>query len=225
MTGPASTSRIRALMDQMEELGVELTIVDGALSRKSPASPAITEGMILTTGAALAADFNTVVNKTMAVYRLMQLPVFETPMKESMMMADSGIYALNEDRTIRLPIDSPLLFPTHKESLFQYGSVLFVSGIVTDSMLDHLRLQPNIKEVVLVVKDFTKLFVSSMALTGFLQRGGQLKVLKQPNLLAICVNPTSPTGYKIDSEQLCSALQAQVDVPVLDVMRVGQKRG
>lgn len=88
-------------------------------------------------------------------------------------------------------------------------------------MLDYLRTQPNVKDITLVVKDFTKIFVTPFVLQGFLQKGGRLKVLKRPNLLAICVNPTSPTGFKVESERLRNALGQVVDVPVYDVVAQG----
>lgn len=218
LSGPSSTSRVRELIQRMDPLGVDLTIVDGALSRKSHASPAVTDGLILNTGAAIAADFNSIVTKTKFVYQLTQLPEYVCENSEELFSYDSGIYALEGDSVFRLPIASPLLFTKCKEQLFSHGNTLYVSGIVTDNMLDYLRLQPNIKDLVLVVKDFTKVFATPYVLQGYLQKGGQLKVLKQPNLMAICVNPTSPTGFKVDSQQLQDALSAIVHVPVYDVM-------
>lgn len=220
LTGPASTARVRALIEQMDDLGVDLTIVDGALSRKSPASPAITEGLILTTGAAIAPDMQSVVSKTKFVYKLTQLPVFESALQDELLFAEPGICAIEQDTLHRLPIASPLLFTKCKDKLFSHGNTLFVSGIVTDNMLDYLRIQPNVKDICLVLKDFTKIFVTPMSLFGFLQKGGRLMVLQRPNLLAICVNPVSPTGFKLDSDTLCQALQAEVEVPVYDVMKV-----
>lgn len=218
LAGPSSTGRIRALIDDMKGMGVDLTIVDGALSRKSPASPAVTDGLILTTGAAIAPDLNSIVAKTKFVYQLTQLPEYETDQQNFMMQCDSGIYALDGGNLHRLPIASPLLFTKCKDKLFSHGNTLFVSGIVTDNMLDYLRVQPNVKDVQLIIKDFTKIFVTPFCLQGFLQKGGQLKVLKRPNLLAMCINPVSPSGFKLESEQLRNALQAVVGVPVYDVV-------
>ena len=36
----------------------------------------------------------------------------------------------------------------------------------------------------------------------------------------MCVNPVSPTGFKVESRQLCEALQAVVKEPVYDVMQI-----
>lgn len=218
LAGPSSTGRIRTLIGELRELGVDLTIVDGALSRKSPASPAVTDGLILTTGAAIAPDLNSIVSKTKFVYQLTQLSEYEVDNRDELMQYESGIYALEEGGAHRLPIASSLLFTKCKDILFSHGNTLFVSGIVTDNMLDYLRMQTNVKDIQLIVKDFTKIFVTPFVLQGFLQKGGRLRVLKRPNLLAMCINPTSPTGFKLESEQLRAALRQVVGVPVYDVV-------
>lgn len=218
LAGPSSTGRIRTLIGELRELGVDLTIVDGALSRKSPASPAVTDGLILTTGAAIAPDLNSIVSKTKFVYQLTQLSEYEVDNRDELMQYESGIYALEEGGAHRLPIASSLLFTKCKDILFSHGNTLFISGIVTDNMLDYLRMQPNVKDIQLIVKDFTKIFVTPFVLQGFLQKGGRLRVLKRPNLLAMCINPTSPTGFKLESEQLRAALRQVVGVPVYDVV-------
>ena len=110
------------------------------------------------------------------------------------------------------------MFTKCKEKLFSHGTTLFVSGIVTDNMLEYLRVQPNVKEICLVVKDFTKVFVSPIVLGGFLRKGGRLMVVKRPNLLAISINPVSPSGFSVESERLRDALQEVVGVPVFDVL-------
>ena len=218
LAGPSSTGRIRTLIGELREMGVDLTIVDGALSRKSPASPAVTDGLILTTGAAIAPDLNSIVSKTKFVYQLTQLSEYELDNRDELMQYESGIYALEEGGAHRLPIASSLLFTKCKDILFSHGNTLFISGIVTDNMLDYLRMQPNVKDIQLIVKDFTKIFVTPFVLQGFLQKGGRLRVLKRPNLLAMCINPTSPTGFKLESEQLRAALRQVVGVPVYDVV-------
>ncbi|MBR4135913.1 MAG: hypothetical protein IKU03_05855 [Bacteroidales bacterium] len=217
IAGPASSVRMKALIDRMADMGVDMTIVDGALSRRSPAAPSITDGLILSTGAAIAPDIPTIVDKTKFVYRMTQLPAFKTIHHEELLRADSGIYALQDDEVFQLPIASPLLFAKNKDILFSHGTTLFISGIITDAILEYLKAQPEIKKTVLIVKDFTKIFVTPFVLNSYLQKGGSVFVLQKPNLTAICVNPTSPMGARLDSQALQSALQRVVEVPVYDV--------
>jgi uncharacterized NAD-dependent epimerase/dehydratase family protein len=56
-------------------------------------------------------------------------------------------------------------------------------------------------------------------LNHYLRAGGQLKVLNTNKLIAICVNPISPHGYTIDTQKLTAALQKEVEVPVVDLLK------
>lgn len=218
LSGPATTGGVRKVLDRMGEYGVDLTIVDGALSRKSHASPAITDGLILSTGAAIAPDLNTIVKKTSELHDLMQLPEYETQCVENLMQEENGIFALTDDGYTSLNIPSSLLSEKYKAELFFHGNKLFISGILTDMMLNFLRMQPEVKDSVIIVKDFTKLFVTPMNLKLFLSKGGRLFVLKRPNLIAVTVNPVAPSGFTIPSEVLVKAMEGVFDVPVYDVV-------
>lgn len=218
LSGPATTGGVRKVLDRVGEYGVALTIVDGALSRKSHASPTITDGLILATGAAIAPDLNTIVKKTSELHDLMQLPEYETDKKEELLQAESGIFALENGNPVSLDIPSSLLSDKYKAELFSHGNQIFFSGILTDSVLNFLKMQPEVRHSAVIVKDFTKVFVSPMTLRLFFSKGGRLFVLKRPNLLAVTVNPVAPSGFSIPSETLVKAVEKVFDVPVYDVV-------
>ena len=218
LSGPATTGGVRKVLDRMGEYGVDLTIVDGALSRKSHASPTIADGLILSTGAAIAPDLNTIVKKTSELHDLMQLPEYETSKADELLQIENGIFALEDGNAVSLNIPSSLLSDKYKAELFSHGNHLFLSGILTDMMLNFLRMQPEVKNCVVIVKDFTKVFVTPMNLKLFLSKGGQLRVLKRPNLLAVTVNPVAPSGFTLPSDILVKAMEGVFDVQVVDVM-------
>ena len=219
LSGPATTGGVRKVLDRMGECGVDLTIVDGALSRKSHAAPTITDGLILSTGAAIAPDLNTIVKKTSELHDLMQLPEYETDKADELLQVENGIFALENGNPVSLNIPSSLLSDKYKTELFSHGNQLFISGILTDMMLNFLKMQPEVKNAAVIVKDFTKIFVSPMTLKLFLSKGGRLYVLKRPNLLAVTVNPVAPSGFSVPSEVLVKAMERVFDVPVYDVRR------
>ncbi len=218
LSGPATTGGVRKVLNQMERYGVDMAIVDGALSRKSHASPTITEGLILSTGAAIAPDLNTIVKKTSELHDLMRLPEYETPLSDELLQVENGIFALTDEGCVSLNIPSSLLSEKYKTELFSHGNVLFISGILTDMMLNFLRMQPEVKNSTIVVKDFTKVFVTPMNLRLFTSKGGQLRVLKRPNLIAVTVNPVAPSGFTLPSQVLVDAVRRVFDVPVVDVV-------
>ena len=218
LSGPATTGGVRRVLDRMGEFGVDLTIVDGALSRKSHAAPTVTDGLILSTGAAIAPDLNTIVKKTSELHDLMQLPAYETDKADELLQVENGLFALENGNPVSLNIPSSLLSDKYKTELFSHGNQLFISGILTDMMLNFLKMQPEAKGCAVVVKDFTKIFVTPMTLRLFQSKGGKLYVLKRPNLIAVTVNPVAPSGYTLPSDVLVAAMERVFAVPVYDVM-------
>jgi hypothetical protein len=158
------------------------------------------------------------VRKTKFVYQLTQIEEFTTQFKSVLEDFETGIYALNENEYFDLNIPSSLLLDNYKNELFAHGNTLFVAGIITNSLLNTLRINKEVKNTTLIAKDFTKIFVDKDALNHYLRAGGTLKVLNRNKLIAICVNPVSPHGYKMDSMKLVEALKKEVEVPVYDIM-------
>lgn len=218
LSGPSSSAGVRNFIERMDRRDVDITIIDGALSRKSHASPAITQGLVLAVGTAVAPDLNTIVKKTTELRGLMMLPEYQCNYSHRLFDEETGIFALEDNDYRSLDIPSALLTDKYKEQIFRHGHTLFVSGVLTDSMLNFLKMQPEIKKTVVVVKDFTKIFVTPMTLKLYLSKGGQIFVLKQPNLIAVTVNPVAPSGFKMPSEVLRTAMEGVFNVPVYDVM-------
>ena len=221
LSGPASNHSIKELIADLKNKGVELCIVDGALSRKSIGSPAVTEAMILATGAALSANITQLVYKTKYVYDLIQLPEIELNLKAQLAEVNSGIWAIDsKGRFQHTGISSVLLIKKEKDKLFEYGNGFFVSGAVTDQFLEFLKNQKQISEINLIVRDFTRVFAKPETYYAFVKRGGRMQVLNKTNLLAITINPVSPDGYRLNSDELKSALQEKVNVPVYDIKKI-----
>lgn len=223
-SGPPDTIWLKQIIEELSHFGADTILIDGALSRKSSGSPSVTEGMILTTGAALSANIPTLVKKTKFVCTLINICIYQTPLTEILLEDENGISIIDNDNCIHnTGIKSTLLLEKSKDKLFGKGNTYFVSGIVTDKLIDLLRIQPEISETVLVVKDFTKLFVSPEKYTAFIAKGGQIKVLLKTNLIAICINPTSPEGFTLDSDKLKVELQKNIDVPVYDIKNIASE--
>jgi len=218
LSGPNTTVWLKQVMEKLYKFGFDFVITDGALSRKSLASPALSESIILTTGAALTPILSELLGKTKYIYQLTQIEEFNTEIKPLLNNIESGIYAVDSNKIIDLHIPSSLLLNKHKEQLFSSGNTIFVAGIITNSLLKTLIVHKEIENITLIAKDFTKVFVDRDVLYHFYRAGGKLNVLNKNKLIAICVNPLYPQGYKMDSLKLVEFIQKEVDVPVFDVM-------
>ena len=220
LSGAATTSVLKQQIEQFKAGGMDLTIVDGALSRLSLASPTVTEAMILATGAAVSPNIQQLISRTRFVYRLIQLPEVAPDLRQSLSTISSGIWGIDSDGLPHdLGIRSVFLLGRGDDDIFRYGSRIFVAGAVSDKLLKYLAVQPNIRETELIVQDFTKFFVSPDIYADFTRRGGTIKVLQRSNLIAVCLNPTSPQGYTLNSEEACHQLSEALECPVYDVKK------
>ena len=222
LSGPADTATLKEYIDFLPSFGINQTIVDGALSRLSLASPAITDAMILATGAALSANANRLIKQTLHVCSLINTPTLESqPLCTLLSPLNNGLWAIDEQNNpINLNIASTLLAANHTDQLFRYGNKFYTAGSVGDAFLNLIAANRKNQDCLLVVRDFTKLFLSPEVLQTFYKRGGKIRVLKQPRLIALTVNPTSPEGYRLDSDYLCQVLHEQLNLPVFDVRKL-----
>ena len=221
LSGPAKAESARRLIEGMRRHSVDTTIVDGALSRLSIGSPTVTDAMILATGAALSCNIPQLTRMTKYVYDRIRLPQVAPDLAERLAPIESGVWAVDKDGEVcDLGIPSIFMAAGHKERLFQYGNTLYVAGVVSDNFMRFLRQQKNAAELTLVIRDFTKMFATMEAYYAYLKKGGRVKVLHSSKLLAVCVNPLAPNGYRLDSDELREAIQTSLGVPAYDVRKM-----
>ncbi|GHV43877.1 hypothetical protein FACS1894180_4290 [Bacteroidia bacterium] len=222
LSGAPDTQTLKQIIDNNSKLGADLTLVDGATSRLSLASPAVTDALILATGTALSPDIQTVVNKTKFVVSLISLPLADQNLQNILLNVKKGLFFIDSNQQlIDLQIESALLsnsfFYNNILKTVQTHKTMFVSGAVNDRLLNFIILNNMANGFTVVVNDFTKLFISSQIYNIFIKKGGKICVLHRTNLIAITVNPTSPEGYVVNSLHLQAALREKIDLPIFNV--------
>ena len=219
LSGPSSTNGLRRWMDEMKKYDVDLTIIDGALSRMSLASPTVSESMILATGAAYSANINTLVQKTAFVVQMINLDLTSEDNRKTFNDIKNGVWAIDEDDVIHdLKVASSLSININTDGL-KKCKTLFVSGALTDNFINHIRQNKIFNETEIVVRDFTKIFLTPMTYNSFVNGRRKITVLQKSKLIAVCVNPTSPNGIVLDSEKLCKTLSEAIKLPVYDLKK------
>lgn len=221
LSGAATTEKLRQQIASFSQRDISLTLVDGALSRLSLASPTVTDAMILATGAAVSPNLQQLISKTRFVCRLVALPSAEPSLCDQLMHLGSGVWNIDDMGICHdTGYASALLIGEGNNDLLRYGRRLFVSGIVSDRLLRQLTHLSHKEEIILIARDFTKIFITQEGYADFTRRGGVLQVLQQSRLTAVCFNPTSPQGYLLDSRKACPALEEALELPVYDVMKI-----
>jgi molybdopterin-guanine dinucleotide biosynthesis protein len=218
LSGPPDTLWLQKIVQTMKERHIDLTLVDGALSRLSLASPAITDAMILTTGASLSENLAKLLQLTLFACKMIALEEVEPCLKQQLEPVEKGIRAIDETGKIH-DLNIPSVFGMGERSgeIFKYGNTVFVSGAISDQLLNNLRMQPQSKDMTLIIKDFSKAFLSEDAYKAFVNRGGAIKVLRKTKLIAVCVNPVAPSGRRFDSNELQQKMKEVLNIPVYDV--------
>ncbi len=236
LSGPSSTNGLRRWMDEMKKYDIDLTIIDGALSRMSLASPTVSESMILATGAAYSANINTLVQKTAFVVQMINLDITSQENYDAFNNIKTGVWAIDGDedgngdgkwkrerglgtgKLVDLKVASSLSININTDGL-KKCKTLFVSGALTDNFINHIRQNRIFNETEIVVRDFTKIFLTPMTYNSFVNGKRKITVMQKSKLIAVCVNPTSPNGIVLDSEKLCNTLSEAIKLPVYDLRK------
>ncbi len=219
LSGAATTGVLKRQIEQLDSMGVGISIVDGALSRLSLASPTVTDAMILATGAAVSANVKQLVAKTKFLHNLICLNEVSSELRDTLNNIESGIWAIDsEQQPHDLNIRSAFLIGNTDNKMFAYGKTFFAAGAISDRLLKILVTKE--RDITLITRDFTKLFITPEAYVEFTRRGGRLLVLQRSRLIAVTLNPTSPQGFLLDSKSTCEALSDALQTPVYDVMKI-----
>ena len=190
LAGPSITSQLKTVSDLFFSLGAEQAIIDGALGRKSLGARAVAEGVILCTGASYDRRIEKVVSDTANVFRIMNLKKAETVPGES---------------------DRPLA------EILKASPEALIPGALTDAAVVPLLKSGLLRNARLVVKDPSKVLLSPDTLDKLAIRNVTLETVEAAKVLCVTVNPVSANGWTFDAEAFRNAMQAAVDVPVINV--------
>ena len=223
LSGPASTVGLRQWMADMRHFDIDLVVIDGALSRMSSASPAVSQSMILATGAAYSANLPTLVQKTAFVVDLINLPLTDGEDIRRLLPLEKGVWWTDGDGQLHELNGLTSLAKEIRFDGMEQCRQLYVAGALVDGFLEKVRKNKNLRQTEIVVRDFTKIFVTPLQFRTFLKSGGSIHVLQKSQLLAITVNPTSPSGYVLDSDMLCGKLTEVTGIPAYDLLKERKK--
>ena len=190
LAGPSITTQLKTVSHAFFDLGADISIIDGALGRKSLGARAVAEGVILCTGASYDMNMDKVVADTAHIYHLMNLPKAETLPPE----AAEGL-----------------------EKCWREHGAALVTGALTDSMVLPLLRSGVLRNGRLVVKDPSKVLLKPDTLDNLATRSVTLETEEAARTLCVTVNPVSAYGWRFDKDAFMAAMTAAVDAPVINV--------
>jgi len=220
LSGPSDSAWLQEVIAAMRNYEVELTLVDGALSRMSLASPAVTDAMILCTGAACSAQLPELIRRTKFRCSLIDLPQVSAALYGLLFPLDSGVWLLPEkDAAIKKIAGTVFTLDDDLKQLLPENTTIYAAGAVTDRFLKLLCTHTK-GRIKLVVRDFSKLFISALTYDRFVRKAGSIEVLQKAKLLAVCTNPVSPEGARLNPLLLRAQMEEALQLPVYDIVQI-----
>ncbi|WP_077369440.1 lysine 5,6-aminomutase reactivase subunit KamB [Anaerosalibacter sp. Marseille-P3206] len=229
IAGPQRVKEAKEISDFMLQLGAEFVIIDGALDRVSSAAPSVSEGTILATGATLSRDMNKVIEETLHAANLFKLPEVEDENTRSIIeniMESGRVSTIDKDGkvnelNVKTALSCGSIIGDHISEDTEY--VVLPGSLVKNTIEDMIKTTRRYKNVTLVVKDGTKIFIQPKDWLRFNKYGVKVKAFNKINLVAITTNPYAPQGYYFAPREFVDKLRTYVvDVPVLDVVLGGE---
>ncbi len=225
LAGIRYREQVAQVLQMMEAQGADLCLVDGAFDRMMAASPQVTDGVVLATGAVVARTVQEVAQKSAFFLQRFLLPQADEELARLYdAAAASGTLAvgvLREDRLEHVLLTQTSSFTQNPQSDPSWPGLeavraLAVTGAVTDRLIQMLEGIP--RGFALVLSDATHFFVSQSAWRKFLRRGHQIVVRRSIRVYGMTVNPYSVEGHQLPSGELVEAVRAVAgDVAVWNV--------
>lgn len=220
IAGPSTTVQMSALIGMLHELGATQVLVDGAAARKSTAAIASSEACILATGAAFSPNPDDIVEQTGHYTELLTLPEFEHETAFTCRNEDANSCILLDQSGNICGLTSALSDECADRIADRNGqpTTALFNGAVTRPMLQKLLGKcRRLDWLQIVAEDGTRYLINSRQKLDLTSRGASLAVRRQVNLIAVTVNPTAPSGLRLDGAELCRHLSERIDLPVFDV--------
>ena len=209
LAGPSIVEQLGILRAELEALGARRVLIDGALSRRSPAACASDGACVLSTGASLDRDIDRVVAETAFAEHLLTLPETASPGE-----ALDRFTLFRGDDAVGVKEIETLCAELKRGS----GGDVLLSGALTESQARLLlRSGAALHNLRLIALDGSRYLLKRETCQKLEALGLRFAVLRGTRLAAVTVNPVSAGGWRFDAAEFLEKMRAASPVPVLDV--------
>lgn len=213
VAGPSRSHDQHKVNALLRQCGADMVFLDGALGRSHHASPALADGVVLATGAALGGGMGDVLRKTrdrLAILGIAPAPA-DVAARVRPLFERGGVGVWQRDG--QCVFDEPIatinaaavLLALNTDDIGLVAVAGAVGKRVWQAMLALLARHPGLT---LVVADGTRLFIDAGELADFERLGGRLHALRGIHLLGIALNPLSPFGGSFDAQAFLAEARA-----------------
>lgn len=224
LAGPVKVREAASLLGQLEALGAQRILVDGAADRRAFVACGV-DAFVLATGRALEPHPEALAQATAAILGRLQLSLPPAEALPPLGLQGRPAWRLAGGGWAEAPWATWLVPPEELLASWPQGvEALMAPGAVGDALLTALLAAPaHQRPPALVVPAGTHLLADPQLWARYLGRGGVAYALQPLMAVALTVNPTSPEAEELPSSSLLAACRAAMpQLPVLDVLAPGQ---
>lgn len=211
LAGPAMVEQLAPLRRELMALGADRFLIDGALSRRSPAVGVSDGACVLSTGASLDRDMPSVAAETAFAAALLTLPrlagVARYPARFAVLRGEDAASCETPEELL---------------SVLKGGGerLVSLSGALTERQASGLlRSGAPLEGLTLLAEDGSRFLLRRETFEKLRLRGARFRARSGARLAAVTANPVSAGGWRFDREAFLEALRRTCSVPVLDLGR------
>lgn len=207
IAGPSIIEQLKIVNELFKKYGANKILIDGALSRRSLCSTAVSDATILSSGASYSLDIDETVADTAFAVKMLSLPV------------QKGVFVKSGKTYVFYYADGQKTESDDADEIIKTKpETVYVNGGLTDGIIKtFITKNIDIEGVVFVVNDSSAIFLTEKYYKTLTQRGAILRVLSDVNLVAVTVNPVSAYGYLYNAEDYIAKMKNLVAIPVFNV--------
>ena len=212
LAGPSITSQLVSARDMLFDLGADRVFIDGALSRKSLAMPAVSDGAVLCSGASYSPDMYKTVYDTAYAVKLLGLRETERTIpkitEKYTLISGNEVFSFSELRNA-------------VERIHTGGiEAIAIKGGVTDSMIKELFSAGRaLSGIEFIAEDASRLLMSRNSAEKLSRAGMIMRVKTGIKLIAVTVNPFSAYGNHYDKNAFTDAVKDEIprNIPIINM--------
>lgn len=206
LAGPTTNKELNYLIKRLKKYSNRI-FIDGAFNRMTFASIETMDAIVIATGASLSPDMKQTILKTKQVV--------------SSFLLSNTTSILSEKHKMTVITDQEILHFECKElhkllHIKDQIKMIEFKGALTMKMAEFLVLH-KFKNIKIIVEDPTKILLDLQAFQYLNYLNNEMLVLKQVLLVAITINPFSPTGNDYDKDVFKKEIKKEIDLPIFNI--------
>ncbi|HBG00839.1 MAG TPA: hypothetical protein DDW87_04615 [Firmicutes bacterium] len=223
LAGPATRDELALVRDQLEEIGIDLLFVDGAIDRRSSAAPMVTDTTVLAVGPENSCDRAHLLEKLKLLLSILTLPALKHPSVDRLTLYAQGIKAVYLSalgvQGVLAQHDFLQASIELAEHINQETQAIYIRGMLTDDVLGKILAGAGgVEGFTIVARDPTHVFVGKQSVQRLASHQAVLKVLDPIQISALTVNPFSTSYGHTDPIRLLRDVgQAVFPIPCYDL--------